>query len=49
VLINVREVVEGPATYIEGIVLDITDGKRQPAALRGGFKPFWAILASSVL
>jgi len=27
-LINVREVVEGPATYLEGIVLDITDRKR---------------------
>jgi len=34
VLINVREVAEGPATYLEGIVLDITDRKRAEARAR---------------
>lgn len=34
VLINVREVVEGPAVYLEGIVLDITDRKRAQIGAR---------------
>ncbi len=34
VLINVREVAEGPATYLEGIVLDITDRKRAELDVR---------------
>lgn len=34
VLINVREVVEGTSTYLEGIVLDITDRKRAELGIR---------------
>jgi PAS domain S-box-containing protein len=32
VLVNVREVVEGSSTYLEGIVIDITDRKRGESA-----------------
>jgi len=34
VLVNVREVVEGSSTYLEGIVLDITDRKRAELGVR---------------
>ena len=34
VLINVHEVLEGPSTYLEGIVLDITDRKRAELGAR---------------
>ena len=34
VLINVREVLEGSSTYLEGIVLDITERKRAELAMR---------------
>jgi len=34
VLVNVHEVVEGPSTYLEGIVLDITDRKRAELGVR---------------
>jgi len=34
VLITVREVVEGPSSYLEGIVLDITDRKRAELGVR---------------
>ena len=36
VLVNVHEVVEGGSTYLEGIVIDITDRKRAALGVRAG-------------
>ncbi len=37
VLVNVREVAEGSSTYLEGIVLDISERKRAELGVRGAY------------